>query len=163
MKTTHENQNFIMGQVKLCLALGAAVLIFSTASAQTNYSLDWWTIGGGGGTSTGGVYSVSGTIGQPDAGVTMSGGNYSVTGGFWSLLAVVQTTGAPLLTITYSGGSVIISWPVSPGGFTVQQNSNLANAAGWSAYGGTASTNNGVNSFSLTPPVGNLYFRLSSP
>ena len=41
------------------------------ARAQTNYSIDWYTIDGGG-TSTGGVYSASGTIGQPDAGA-MSG------------------------------------------------------------------------------------------
>ena len=34
-----------------------------------NYSIDWFTIDGGGGTSTGGVYAVSGTIGQPDAGL----------------------------------------------------------------------------------------------
>ena len=33
-----------------------------------NFSLDWWTMDGGGGTSTGGVYSVTGTVGQPDAG-----------------------------------------------------------------------------------------------
>ena len=32
-----------------------------------SYSIDWYKISGGGGTSTGGVYSVSGTIGQPDA------------------------------------------------------------------------------------------------
>jgi hypothetical protein len=93
----------------------------------------------------------------------MSGGNYTITGGFWSLLAVVQTPGAPLLTITHSGNNVIVSWPVSPGGFTLQQNGNLANAAGWSTYGGTASTNNGVNSITLAPPVGNLFFRLSNP
>jgi hypothetical protein len=43
------------------------------ASAQT-YSIDWSTVDGGG-TSTGGVYSVSGTLGQPDAGA-MSGGDY---------------------------------------------------------------------------------------
>ena len=41
------------------------------ASAQP-YATDWSTIDGGGGTSTGGGYSVRGTIGQPDAG-TMSG------------------------------------------------------------------------------------------
>jgi hypothetical protein len=45
----------------LCASLAAVVM------AQ-NYSIDWFTIDGGGGTSTGGVYSVSGTIGQPDAG-----------------------------------------------------------------------------------------------
>ena len=38
-----------------------------TACAQ-NYSIDWFTIDGGGGTSTGGVYQVSGTIGPLDAG-----------------------------------------------------------------------------------------------
>jgi len=50
-------------------------------SFAQNYAIDWWTIDGGGGTSTGGVYSVTGTIGQPDAGSTaMTGGAYSVTG-----------------------------------------------------------------------------------
>jgi hypothetical protein len=131
--------------------------------AWGQYSIDWSTIDGGGGTSTGGVYSVSGTVGQHDAGNAMSGGNYTVTGGFWSLLAVVQTPAAPLLTITHSGNSVIVSWPASPGGFTLHQNGNLANAAGWSNYGGTVSTNNGVNSITLTAPVGTLFFRLSNP
>ena len=50
--------------VGVLLALLAGLL---SASAQP-YTIDWWTIDGGGGTSTGGVYSVSGTIGQPDAG-----------------------------------------------------------------------------------------------
>ena len=44
------------------------------ASAQS-YSIDWSTIDGGGGTSTNGQYSLSGTIGQPDASGAMSGGN----------------------------------------------------------------------------------------
>ena len=79
------------------------------ANAQS-YSIDWYKIAGGGGTSTGGVYAVSGTIGQPDASGAMSGGNYSVTGGFWSLISVVQTAGLPDLTITHSGNSVIVSW-----------------------------------------------------
>ena len=57
--------------------------------------------GGGGGTSTGGVFSLSGTIGQHDAG-TMSGGNYSFTGGFSSLYAI-QTPGPPLLTVSAAG------------------------------------------------------------
>jgi hypothetical protein len=131
--------------------------------AWGQYSIDWFKIAGGGGTSTGGVYSVSGTVGQHDAGNAMSGGNYAVTGGFWSLLAVVQTPGAPLLTMAHSGNSVVVSWPLSAGGFTLQQNGNLANATGWSTYGGTVSTNNGVNSITLTPPAGNLFFRLCHP
>jgi hypothetical protein len=65
----------------------------STAHAQ-QYSVDWFTIDGGGGTSTGGVFTVSGTIGQPDAG-QMSGGTYTLSGGFWGIIAAVQTPGAP--------------------------------------------------------------------
>ena len=52
-----------------------------TASAQ--FSIDWYTIDGGGGTSAGGAFQLSGTIGQHDTGV-MSGGNFTLTGGYWS-------------------------------------------------------------------------------
>jgi hypothetical protein len=52
------------------------------ASPQSGYSIDWYTIDGGGATfSTGGSYSLGGSIGQPDAGV-MSGGTYTLNGGF---------------------------------------------------------------------------------
>lgn len=66
--------------------LAAAFLLAAAASALSqNYSIDWFTIDGGGGTSSGGSYSVSGTIGQPDAG-SMSGGAYTLVGGFWGLI-----------------------------------------------------------------------------
>jgi hypothetical protein len=90
----------------------------------------------------------------------MSGGSYSLTGGFWSLIAVVQTAGAPLLTITHSGNSVTVSWPLAATGFALQQNNNVANPASWSAYGGTVSTSNGVNSITLTSPTGTQFYRL---
>ncbi len=130
--------------------------------ALAQYSLDWYEAAGGGGMSTGGVYSLSGTIGQPDAG-TMSGGDFTLTGGFWSLIAVVPTPSAPRLTITLSGNRVIVSWPYPSTGFSLQQNSNVANPGGWSAYGGTVNTDNGVNSITLTPSVGPLFFRLCHP
>ena len=71
----------------------------ASAAWAADYSLDWSTLDGGGGTSTGGVYSVSGTIGQPDAGA-MSGGSFTLVGGFWGIVAALQTPGARLLTIT---------------------------------------------------------------
>ena len=52
-------------------------------SLQSGYDLSWYTIDGGGATfSTGGSYSLGGTIGQPDAGM-MSSGSYTLLGGFW--------------------------------------------------------------------------------
>ncbi|MBN2149294.1 MAG: hypothetical protein JW726_18040 [Anaerolineales bacterium] len=66
--------------VLLCaLALGGVV------HAQTGggYDLSWFTIDSGGETfSTGGGYSLGGTIGQADAGA-MHGGGYVLAGGFW--------------------------------------------------------------------------------
>jgi hypothetical protein len=133
-------------------------LLLFCASAQ--YSVDWSTIDGGGGTSTGGVYSITGTIGQPDAGATMIGGNFSLDGGFWGVIAVVQTPGAPLLTITRSGNNVIVSWPSPSTGFALQKNSNLANINGWSVYGGTVSDSGTIKSIINASPTGNLFFRL---
>jgi hypothetical protein len=143
--------------------LSFLLLLAASAAHAQQYSIEWYKIAGGGGASTGATYQVTGTVGQPDAGSAMSGGQYSVTGGFWSLVAVVQTAGAPTLTITRSGNSVTVSWPLAANGFGLQQNNNVANPAGWSAYGGTVSTNNSVNSITLTPPTGTLFFRLMQP
>ena len=130
----------------------------STAHAQP-YSIDWYKIAGGGGTSTGGTYSVSGTIGQHDASGAMSGGNYSVTGGFWALINVVQTPGAPTLTVTQSGNNVMVSWPSPSTGFVLQQNGNLA-TANWITSGFTVSSNSTTMSITIPSPAGNLFFRL---
>jgi len=130
---------------------------FSFRAWGQSYSIDWYKIAGGGGTSTGATYQVSGTIGQYDAGGPMTGGNYSLTGGFWSLIAVVQTAGLPNLTITHSGNSVIVSWPNS-GSYTLQQNSDLTTTS-WSTSGGI-SDNGTIKSITITSPTGNLFFRL---
>ena len=52
-----------------------------TIPAFGQYAIDWYTIDGGGGTSTGGPYTLTGTIGQPDAAPSI-GGNYELLGGF---------------------------------------------------------------------------------
>ena len=134
-------------------------LMFALAPHAQQYSIDWYKIAGGGGTSTNGQYAVTGTIGQPDAGGAMSGGGYSVTGGFWSLISVVQTAGLPNLIITHNGNTVSVSWP-NTGSYTLQQNTNLGNSAGWATSGYSISTANGTNSISITSPAGNLFFRL---
>jgi hypothetical protein len=58
-----------------------ALLMFASV-CFADYSIDWYTIDGGGGTSSSGPYTLSGTIGQPDAG-WMRGGDYELLGGFW--------------------------------------------------------------------------------
>lgn len=98
-----------------------AMLPLSSTFGQS-YSIDWFTLDGGGGTSTGGVYSVSGTIGQPDAGGPMTNGQYSVTGGFWALPTAVQITNAPTLTIVPGApGQATISWSPNTPGHVLQE------------------------------------------
>ena len=46
-------------------------------------SMSWYTIDGGGGSSTLGMLSMDGTIGQHDTG-TMTLGAVTMTGGFWA-------------------------------------------------------------------------------
>ena len=138
----------------------AAFLLCTAAHAQ-NYSIDWFTIDGGGGTSTGGVYSVSGTIGQPDAG-TMTGGSYTIDGGFWGIIAAVQMPGAPLLSITRSNSFAIVSWPDNATSFRLENNSNLSLTNGWAAAPQIRSTNGGVISVTV-PNSGNNFFRLKNP
>jgi hypothetical protein len=70
----------------------------------------------------------------------------------------VQTSGAPVLTITYSGNQAVISWPLPSTGWMLQTNSALK-ASGWGNYAGTISNNSVTNA----PPKGNLFFRLTSP
>jgi len=143
-----------------------ASLLFLTAAiiahAQT-YSIDWFTVDGGGGTSTGGVYQVSGTIGQPDAG-RMSGGNYSVDGGFWGIIAAVQTPGAPLLSIARTTtNTVAVSWPSPSTDFTLQQNTNGVATANWSNAPGTIQDNGMTKTLIVNPPAGNRFYRLFKP
>ena len=138
-----------------------SLLIPAISFAQSN-TVDWYKISGGGGTSTGGTYSVSGTIGQPDASGAMVGGNYSVTGGFWALINVVQTPGAPTLYVSHSGNVVTVFWQ-DVSGWNLVQSGNLTTPIGsWSASSSPTLTG-GTNYLNLTNPAGNVFFRLKNP
>jgi len=144
------------------VALALAIIALQT-EAQS-FSIDWFTIDGGGGVSTGGVYSVSGTIGQADANPQpLTGGNFSVVGGFWSLYSVVQTPGAPLLTIRLtSTNTVMVSWPSPSTGFNLQQNTNLSTAI-WVTPSEIVTDNGTIKFIIVNPPAGNRFYRLIHP
>lgn len=115
-----------------CLLLCLAAL---TGRAQSGgeYDLSWSKVANGGVTSTGGQFTLSGTAGQSDACNPLTGGQFSLAGGFWSFLSVVQISGAPVLKIKLLGNSqAVLSWPVSATGFSLEECPNLA-AGAWSA------------------------------
>lgn len=102
-------------------------------------------------------------IGHPDAGA-LTGGNFSIAGGFWGLLTLVQTPNAPLLSIALTAtNTAIISWPSPSTGFVLQQNTNDVASLNWSNVV-TAPTDNGtIRYIIVNPPTGNRFYRLQRP
>jgi hypothetical protein len=73
----------------LVLALNGKALAEPGAAASAAmdgcYDLSWWSVDGGGDIFTGdGEYGLSGTMGQPDAGLGRTTGGYRLRGGLWS-------------------------------------------------------------------------------
>src|ERR1017187_9817293 len=148
---------------RLPIVLGAAMLLATSVARAQTYSINWYKVSGGGGSSTGGVYSVSGTIGQHDAGGPMTGGNYSVTGGFWALYAE-QTPGAPLLSIVRTTtNTVAVFWPSPSMGWTLEQNTNGIVTVNWSNAPGIIQDDGTTKTLIVNPPTGNRFYRLKYP
>jgi hypothetical protein len=89
--------------IRLIFALAVAALFLAGgvpplhAQRDTGYTLDWWTVDGGGQTGPDGTgYTLSGTIGQPDADA-WSGGGYTLSGGFWGGGVVEYTVYLPVI------------------------------------------------------------------
>jgi hypothetical protein len=87
-------------------ALFVPAILCLVSSARAQLHLDWYTIDGGGGTSSGGSISITGTIGQHDPS-TSAGGSTECTGGFWTAFAGASggcyancdaSTSSPILT-----------------------------------------------------------------
>jgi len=79
-------------------------LIVSSSWGQ--YELSWYTIDGGGGMSSGGPYTLTGTIGQPDA-AWSKGGNFELLGGFWP--------GGPLCFVDFEHFTRFADYWLEPG------------------------------------------------
>lgn len=109
--------------MKRFLPIAAALLalvalgIFRGVQAQSGgYTIDWFTVDGGGGalSSTDGLYTLNGSVGQPDAGA-LSGGAYSLAGGFWNeaIVATPTPTDTPTSTPTSTPTDTPTSTPTS--------------------------------------------------
>lgn len=88
-----------------------ALIILPALAADAPARVEWRTVDGGGGVSAGSGYQISGTVGQPDAGMLIGGG-YRVSGGFW-LPSIEEPTTAIVLAYLRAdriGATVIVRW-----------------------------------------------------
>ncbi len=123
-----------------------------TNSAFTNLATvsDGFPNGGMAGSLSGGV-------------ITLNWAGGYVTNGV-SLRAVfnVSVPASPLLGIRLtSTNAVVISWPASSSGFSLQQNSNL-NPTNWLSVTNTLVVTNGLNQVIVSPPAGRQFYRLKA-
>ena len=76
----------------------------------------------------------------------------------YSAFLNIMTEPSPLLSIVYTNGQAIVSWPPTTSVWSLQTNGDLV-AGTWSNYTGTVVNNTVTNPAS----TGNLFFRLSYP
>lgn len=152
-----------MNSARFSYTMAAILATSASLATAADFSIDWFTVDGGGGTSTGGVFSLSGTIGQPDAGV-MSGGPFTLVGGFWGVVSAIQTPGAPKLKVVRDTllDEVTISWPLPATDFVLDQTPDLNAIPGaWMLVPVSTYQTNATDIFiKIQPPVGAKYFRL---
>jgi hypothetical protein len=150
MKTNHN----------LFRALALAGFLALSDCALAQLGIDWFTVDGGGGVSTSGVFTVSGTLGQPDAGA-MSGGTFALEGGFWGVIAAIPTPGAPTLYVTNQSGVVKVYWPLPATDWVLERTNRLTGVAGpWPQVPFPYLTNAPYISISVLRPTGNQFYRL---
>jgi hypothetical protein len=150
------NLKFTKGsKTGLGLVIAGVFLRGVLAQSSANYTDNWSTVAGGGGTCSAGQFNLCGTIGQAAPGTTATRNEF-LSSGFWATDAV----GPALLHVVRSSGNAIITWTSDVGGWTLQSSDNLGPKAVWTAVAATIVQNG--NQFSVSLPVANAghFFRL---
>jgi len=117
------------------------------------------TIGGADGV-IGGADGVGGSANFADPSGISEDGNGRIYVADAGNNRISKGTPLPTLNLTRSATSVIVSWPASFAGFELQQNSDIANANGWSTASYGTSDDGTNNSVTVSLPIGIQFFRL---
>lgn len=106
---------------KLLLLLGVSAL----GLGAQEFSLTWTTVDGGGvQDSAGGAFTLSATVGQPDAG-TSAGGDFTLHSGFWAGITDEPGWTVPTLRIGAGPGRPHVYWPATATNWTLQTAADL--------------------------------------
>ena len=154
----YQVNNLMPGEIMKKMIIAFCLLAFiasATMLPAQPYTIDWYTVDGGGAMNlTGGTYTLSGTIGQPDAG-HLADGTDTIDGGFWGLIALVP----PRLTITDSGATITICWPSPSTGFKLQQTTS-SSPSSWTDVNWTPTDNGTTKCVTLPTTSATTLYRL---
>jgi len=111
---------------KFLLLVNASWIAAASLSAQP-FTLISHTIDGGGGVSGGGPFQLTATLGQPDAGPSLTSGCFSIAPGFWAGDAALRVPGAPILRVgIFDANYVRVSFTPGCGNWVLQWTRTLA-------------------------------------
>jgi hypothetical protein len=150
---------------RLRLAWAGLLAVAFSVCAQAQYTIDWFTLDGGGGTSTGGGFEVSGTVGQPDAG-KMSGGGFTLEGGFWSVVTALEAEGRPRLGVSLANHVATVWWRLPATGYVLDQTTTLSGKPiPWAQVPFPYQTNStwGIAYVTVPTPAGTRFYQLRKP
>jgi hypothetical protein len=117
----------------------------------------------GGSVSSGGAYTVSGTVGQPNVGQS-SNEQFGISDGFWNVVATLQTPDAPLVSVEQlANGSVRIFWPLTADGFVLDHSPSIDPSSLWSPVQLPQETSATHISVTIPAPEEIRFYRLRSP
>jgi hypothetical protein len=134
----------------------ASVSVSALAQSAGRFHIGWSTLDGGG-TSSGGSFAASGTLGHPDA-EQLSGASFSMLGGFLS----GAVFGGPRLRITRSGNSILLAWPNTSSNFVLQGTASLAGpVTAWGSISQPAVIVGNERQVTVPLGTGRTFFRLS--
>lgn len=93
----------------------------------------------------------------------MTGGNYTIDGGFWGIIAAAQTPGSPVLRVALTTtNTAVVAWPAPSTGFSLQENSNPG-TTNWTSVTNAVTIVGSENQIIVSPPFGNRFYRLKNP
>jgi hypothetical protein len=156
-KTRPGSPSLLSLVVLLSLGLSAANQSLHAQSAP-EFQVNWSSVDGGGALqSRTGNFSVSGTIGQPDAGPLIAG-SQRLTGGFWSGITVPR----PRLRISPSARNVLIAWPDPSAGYQLEESLTLPSTF-WTPVTQPPTVVNGEKQLIVPANGATRFYRLKRP
>jgi hypothetical protein len=142
----------------------AAALQMPRLLAAHDFEMDWYAVAAGGGEGSGGDFTVSATLEQPEAG-DMAGGDFTLTSGFWSIVPATEPPPAFSLSVSLNQGNLVISWPeTGSSGFLLEESFALAaSGTAWNPVNVASLSSNGTKAVRLPLTAGSRFYRLHRP
>jgi hypothetical protein len=149
-----------------CLRVALIGFCCATTNLHAEYSIQTFRIAGGGALNgSGGAYTLSGTIGQPEALGFLTGEPYSAIGGFWASPLSISNPAIPMLDVEQlKNGDIRVFWPLPATRLVLDQADSLTGTSQPNAWTQVAFPyqTNASHVFIIVPPTKSRFYRLKA-